>query len=93
MKQTRMAPCPRCRADVTVTDFGKCKICGRAIAEPIVHDYGAEMTSIERRFTPDSTRGRVYDDVFETYVGLYPALASVLERPRAGRAPSAGVAA
>jgi hypothetical protein len=34
---------------VTVTDFGKCAICGRAIAEPLGHDYGAEMTSIERR--------------------------------------------
>ena len=39
------------------------------------------MTSIERRFVPDPERGRVYDDVFEAYVGLYPALAGVSRHP------------
>lgn len=37
----------------------------------------ATMTSIDRRFEPDRERSRVYDDVFEAYVGLYPALAGV----------------
>jgi hypothetical protein len=36
------------------------------------------MTSIERRFEPDATRQAVYDEVFEAYVGLHPAIAPVL---------------
>jgi xylulokinase len=37
------------------------------------------MTSIDRRFEPDPRRAAIYDDVFETYVALYPAMAPVLE--------------
>ena len=48
------------------------------------------MTSIDRRFEPDPERASTYDRVFETYVGLYPAVAPVLRRSQAG---VAGVAA
>jgi xylulokinase len=36
------------------------------------------MTSFERRFEPDPARAAAYDDVFDAYVGLYPAIAPVL---------------
>ncbi len=48
------------------------------------------MTSIDRRFEPDAGRAATYDRVFETYVGLHPAVAPVLRRSRTG---AAGVAA
>jgi len=38
----------------------------------------AAMTWIERRFEPDPARAAVYDEVFDAYVGLYPAIAPVL---------------
>jgi xylulokinase len=38
------------------------------------------MTSIDRRFQPDPARAAIYDDVFEAYVGLHPAIAPVLRR-------------
>jgi sugar (pentulose or hexulose) kinase len=47
------------------------------------------MTSIDRRFEPDAERAAVYDDVFEAYLGLYPAIQPVLDRA-AGAGPLAG---
>ena len=38
------------------------------------------MTSIDRRFEPDPAAEAIYDDVFDAYVGLYPAIAPVLRR-------------
>ncbi len=38
------------------------------------------MTSIDRRFEPDPDRASIYDRVFETYVGLHPAIAPILAR-------------
>jgi xylulokinase len=41
------------------------------------------MTAIERRFEPDPARARIYDRVYEAYVGLYPAISGALSpRPR-----------
>lgn len=37
------------------------------------------MTSIERRFEPDPARSSVYNDVFQAYVDLYPAVEPVLK--------------
>ena len=44
------------------------------------------MTAIDRRFEPDPGRAATYDRVFETYVGLHPAVAPVLRRSRTGAA-------
>jgi xylulokinase len=41
------------------------------------------MTSIDRRFEPDAVRASVYDEVFEAYVALHPAIAPVLRRAEA----------
>jgi xylulokinase len=41
------------------------------------------MTAIDRRFEPDPERQRIYDAVYEAYVGLHPAIAPVL-RGRTG---------
>jgi len=50
------------------------------------------MTAIERRFEPDPARARIYDRVYEAYVGLYPAISGALSRrprPAAGRGAAA----
>ena len=52
-------------------------------AQPDLPSAIRAMTSIDRRFEPDPGRAAIYDDVFETYVALYPAIAPVLERARA----------
>ena len=44
------------------------------------------MASIDRRFEPDPAPAAIYDDVFEAYVALYPAIAPVLADARAGAA-------
>ena len=36
------------------------------------------MTAIDRRFEPDPERRRIYDGVYEAYVGLHPAIAPVM---------------
>jgi xylulokinase len=36
------------------------------------------MTSIDRRFEPEPERAAIYDRVFETYLGLYPAYGPVI---------------
>jgi hypothetical protein len=46
------------------------------------------MTSIDYRFEPNPEAQRVYDAVFEAYVGLYPAISPVLR----GRLPAHGAA-
>lgn len=43
------------------------------------------MTSIDRRFRPDPEQAAIYDRLFEAYVGLHPAISTVLR--------AAGVAA
>jgi xylulokinase len=50
------------------------------------------MTAIERAFEPDPARAQVYDDAFEAYVGLYPAL-SAARVASASRHPVPGAAA
>ncbi|HUG29036.1 MAG TPA: FGGY-family carbohydrate kinase [Candidatus Limnocylindria bacterium] len=42
------------------------------------------MTAIDRQFTPDPERQRVYDRVLEAYVALHPAIAPVLRGLEAG---------
>ena len=37
------------------------------------------MTLIERRYEPDPARAAIYDDVFDAYVGLYPAIKPVTD--------------
>jgi sugar (pentulose or hexulose) kinase len=44
------------------------------------------MTSIDRRFEPDPDHHAIYDQVFEAYVGLYPAIAPILRRAHAAPA-------
>ncbi len=51
------------------------------------------MTAIDRRFEPDPERQRIYDRVYEAYVGLHPAIAPVLRRAADRSMPRAGVAA
>jgi len=52
------------------------------------------MASIDHRFEPNPEAQRVYDAVFETYVGLHPAISPVLGRGLPGHgAARAGVAA
>jgi xylulokinase len=52
------------------------------------------MTAIDRRFEPDPERQRIYDAVYEAYVGLHPAIASVLRERTGGSATNrAGAAA
>lgn len=61
---------------------------------PDVRSAIESMTSIERRFRPDPEREARYDDVFDAYVELHPAIAPVLERHRRpGAAMLGGVAA
>ncbi len=60
-------------------------------AQPDLPSAIRAMTSIDRRFEPDPERSAVYDEVFETYVGLYPAIAPVLAAAK-GRGPTARVA-
>jgi xylulokinase len=36
------------------------------------------MTSIDRRFEPDPERAAIYDDVFESYVEMWPALEPIV---------------
>lgn len=36
------------------------------------------MTAVDRRFEPDPARMAIYDDVFEAYIGLHPAISAVL---------------
>ena len=43
----------------------------------------AAMTSVDRRFEPDPETASVYQDRFEAYVGLHPAIAPVLRRAEA----------
>jgi xylulokinase len=47
-------------------------------AHPDLPEAIRSMTSIDRRFEPDRASAAIYDRVFETYVGLYPAIAPVL---------------
>jgi hypothetical protein len=51
------------------------------------------MTSIDRVFEPRPAAQRVYDGVFDAYVGLYPALAPVLWRNASLAEVPAGAAA
>jgi xylulokinase len=44
------------------------------------------MTGIDRRFEPEPGRRAIYDDVFEAYVGLHPAIAPVLRPAERGEA-------
>jgi xylulokinase len=52
-------------------------------AHPDLPDAIRAMTSIDRRFEPDAKRVAIYDEVFEAYVGLHPAIAPVLRRAEA----------
>ena len=49
-------------------------------AHPDLQSAIQAMTAIDRRFEPDPERAHIYDEVFEAYVGLYPAIAPVLRR-------------
>ena len=44
------------------------------------------MTAMDRQFTPDPVRQRVYDRVYEAYITLHPAIAPVLRGLEAGLA-------
>src|SRR6185295_5766969 len=57
-------------------------------AHPDLRSAIRAMTSIDHRFEPNPETQRVYDAVFEAYVGLHPAISPVLR----GRLPAPGAA-
>jgi xylulokinase len=50
-------------------------------AQPDMRTAIRAMTRVDHTIDPDAALGGVYDDLFDAYVGLHPALAPVLEPP------------